>query len=374
MPPSTRSRRSTRRSSSTRRWPRRPELRIGSCTSASSAGMSWRRRSATRRAVRRAGRSARVASRRYGCGGGRLSRGAGEGSAAARGARGARDAAPQERRMARAGSRCSTSACSTPRSKRRARSSPKRRRSSPIGSTIASRRSRATRRWPPRIARDLTVLRALERLYSADGQEAQYIECLGRQADAVESDRERAALYRRMASLWEEIPGSSARAEECLEKLLAVDPRSEDALRSLERLYYAERKWSELIDACRRHAALVPPPNAGEIHFQVGGHLRARAARPRQGDRRLPRGRDGAAEPRRHDGGADPRLREDRGSGRRRPTCSSGARSWPRSSRSGSRCSTRPARSTAEKLGDAKAGRGALRARARDRLRRTCRR
>ncbi len=118
-------------------------------------------------------------------------------------------------------------------------------------------------------ARDLGVLRALERLYQADGQETQYIECLGRQAEAVESDRERAALYRRMASLWEEIPGSHERAEACLEKLLAVDPRSEDALRSLERLYYAERKWPELIDACRRHAALVPPPNAGEIHFQV---------------------------------------------------------------------------------------------------------
>jgi tetratricopeptide (TPR) repeat protein len=118
--------------------------------------------------------------------------------------------------------------------------------------------------------RDLVVLRALERLYVADGQEKEYIECLGRQAEAVESDRERAALYRRMASLWEELPGNSARAEECLEKLLSVDPRSEDALRSLERLYYAERKWNELIDACRRHAALVPPPNAGEIHFQIG--------------------------------------------------------------------------------------------------------
>src|SRR5262249_57105792 len=98
--------------------------------------------------------------------------------------------------------------------------------------------------------RDLVVLRALERLYSADGQEQQYIETLGRQAEAVESDRERAALYRRMASLWEEIPGSSARAEECLEKLLAVDPRSEDALRSLERLYYAGRKWRELLGSC----------------------------------------------------------------------------------------------------------------------------
>src|SRR5262249_31005636 len=34
--------------------------------------------------------------------------------------------------------------------------------------------------------RDLTVLRALERLYSADGQEPQYIETLGRQAEALE--------------------------------------------------------------------------------------------------------------------------------------------------------------------------------------------
>ena len=118
--------------------------------------------------------------------------------------------------------------------------------------------------------RELPTLRALERLYQADGQEREYIECLGRQADAVDSDRERAALYRRMASLWEEHPGAVARAEECLEKLLAIDPRSEDALRSLERLYYGERKWPELIDACRRHATLVPPPNAGEIHFQIG--------------------------------------------------------------------------------------------------------
>ena len=65
--------------------------------------------------------------------------------------------------------------------------------------------------------RDLATLRALERLYKTDGQEKEYIECLGRQAEAVDSDRERAALYRRMASLWEELPGSTARAEECLE-------------------------------------------------------------------------------------------------------------------------------------------------------------
>ena len=121
---------------------------------------------------------------------------------------------------------------------------------------------------------------------------------------AIASARRSTAAWRRCGK---SIPGSSARAEECLEKLLAVDPRSEDALRSLERLYYAERKWPELIDACRRHAALVPPPNARRDPLPDRRHLRARAARSRQGDRGLPRRRDGAAEPRRHDGGADPR-------------------------------------------------------------------
>ncbi len=117
--------------------------------------------------------------------------------------------------------------------------------------------------------RDLDVLRALERLYKADGQEQRYIESLGRQADVAEP-RERAALYRRMASLYEELPGGADGAEECLEKLLSVDSRSEDALRSLERLYRADKKWDALVDVLRRHAAIVPPPIAGELHAQIG--------------------------------------------------------------------------------------------------------
>ena len=88
--------------------------------------------------------------------------------------------------------------------------------------------------------RDLDVLRALERLYKADGQEQLYIASLGRQAEVAEP-RERAAIYRRMASLYEELPGGAAGAEECLEKLLSVDSRSEDAYRSLERLYRRTR-------------------------------------------------------------------------------------------------------------------------------------
>jgi tetratricopeptide (TPR) repeat protein len=118
--------------------------------------------------------------------------------------------------------------------------------------------------------RDLVTLRALERLYQADGRHEEYLDVLGEQAEAVESDRERAALFRRMAHEWEEHPGGAARAEQCLEKLLAVDARSEDAFRSLEKLYRADHKWDELIDALRRHATIVPTAIRGEIYAQVG--------------------------------------------------------------------------------------------------------
>jgi tetratricopeptide (TPR) repeat protein len=119
--------------------------------------------------------------------------------------------------------------------------------------------------------RDLAVLRSLERLYTSDGRHEDYLRTLGLQAEALESERERAALYRRMAAEWEEHPGGAERAAACLEKLLAIDARSEDAFRSLERLYRAEHKWDELIAAYRRHAAIVPAPIRAEIHAQIGG-------------------------------------------------------------------------------------------------------
>lgn len=118
---------------------------------------------------------------------------------------------------------------------------------------------------------DLPTLRALERLYQSEERHEDYLHVLSAQADAVDSDRERAALYRRMAAEWQEHPGGAEQAEECLEKLLALDARSEDAFRSLEKLYRADHKWEQLIDAFRRHATIVPAPNRAEIFAQIGG-------------------------------------------------------------------------------------------------------
>jgi tetratricopeptide (TPR) repeat protein len=118
--------------------------------------------------------------------------------------------------------------------------------------------------------RDLPTLRALERLYQQEGRSEQYLGTLADQADAVDSDKERAALYRRLATEWEEHPGGAARAGEWLERLLLLDGRSEDAFRSLERIYRAERKWTELVDVYRRHAVIVPGPIRGEIFAHIG--------------------------------------------------------------------------------------------------------
>ena len=118
--------------------------------------------------------------------------------------------------------------------------------------------------------RDLPTLRALEKLYEAEGRHEDYLNVLGEQADAVDSDKERAALYRRIAGEWEEHPGGAARSAEWLEKLLALDSRSEDAFRSLERIYRAERNWEPLVDVFRRHATIVPPPIRGEIFAHIG--------------------------------------------------------------------------------------------------------
>ncbi len=117
---------------------------------------------------------------------------------------------------------------------------------------------------------DLVTLRALERLYEQDGRHEQLLAILAAQADAVESERERSALYRRLATEWEEHPSGAKRAAEYLEKLLALDARSEDALRSLERIYRQDSNWEQLLATLQRHTQIVPPAMRAELLAEAG--------------------------------------------------------------------------------------------------------
>src|SRR5207302_1693599 len=51
---------------------------------------------------------------------------------------------------------------------------------------------------------DIVPLRALERLYDEEGRHGDYLQALARQAEAAPHDDERAALYRKLALLWED--------------------------------------------------------------------------------------------------------------------------------------------------------------------------
>src|SRR5690606_13427845 len=146
--------------------------------------------------------------------------------------------------------------------------------------------------------RDLAALRALEDLYDKVGRTAEYLRTLERLAEAAPAS-ERATLLRRLAVESEERAGEADRAIRCYEQVIELEPGAEDALRALERLYRAERRWDELLSALSRHAEVVKAPasraelwaSAGEVyeaeledpHRAVDAHQNALAA---QADRR----------------------------------------------------------------------------------------
>ena len=119
---------------------------------------------------------------------------------------------------------------------------------------------------------DLGVLRALDLLYEAEGRQVEYLENLERQADATDDMHERAALYRRLALLWEDERGGALRAEQCWQTLLTIEPDAEDALRALERSYRAGRRFPALVEA------LAPPRQAG-VARRCAPRSTARSAR-----------------------------------------------------------------------------------------------
>lgn len=100
---------------------------------------------------------------------------------------------------------------------------------------------------------NLPALRALEQLYEKTDQSEKYLEVLEAQLDASPTDSERVSLYERMASAWEERFRKLDRAAECLEKIVALDPRNYGAYRELARIYHQAGRWEALVETYRNH-------------------------------------------------------------------------------------------------------------------------
>ncbi|HEX2570588.1 MAG TPA: tetratricopeptide repeat protein [Polyangia bacterium] len=119
--------------------------------------------------------------------------------------------------------------------------------------------------------RHLPALRALERLYDRTGQSEQYLQVLQEQLDIVPGEQEKIAVYEKIAETWEQRFRRPERAWEALEQILVIDDRHEPTLRSLERVYAQERRYSELVDTLRRHIHAVPDAEQRmELYARMG--------------------------------------------------------------------------------------------------------
>ena len=101
---------------------------------------------------------------------------------------------------------------------------------------------------------DREALGALERLYLARGDVDAYLDILEAELDAAVEPEEQIAIYDKMARVLVETANDPERAADALEKIVMLDPARLDAYERLEALYREAERWSELVDAYRRHA------------------------------------------------------------------------------------------------------------------------
>ena len=94
------------------------------------------------------------------------------------------------------------------------------------------------------------------------------VEMLEAQLDIVSADSERASLYERIATIWEERLGNLDRAAEAYEQVVAIAPRDQAAYHLLARLYQRTGNYEAVVDTYRRHLAAAP-----DVATRIGLYL-----------------------------------------------------------------------------------------------------
>ena len=120
---------------------------------------------------------------------------------------------------------------------------------------------------------DIAALKSLEELYEKTGRTDDYLRTLERLA-AVGPEGERQAILRKLAAELEDRDGGTKRARAAYDQLLTIDPSADDAYRGLERLLRNAGEWYDLVAAYERHIAAAKSPAqrielytaAGQVH------------------------------------------------------------------------------------------------------------
>ncbi|HEX5061702.1 MAG TPA: tetratricopeptide repeat protein, partial [Kofleriaceae bacterium] len=106
---------------------------------------------------------------------------------------------------------------------------------------------------------DAEALKALVDLYDKTGRTEDYLRTMER-LGAVAPEGEKLQTLRKLAAELEE--RDPTRARDAYEKLLAADPNADDAYRGLERELKGEANWYELVAVYNRHIAAIKTPAA----------------------------------------------------------------------------------------------------------------
>jgi tetratricopeptide (TPR) repeat protein len=114
---------------------------------------------------------------------------------------------------------------------------------------------------------DATALKALVELYDKTGRTEDYLRTMERLGQVAPEGEKLATLRKLAAELEDRDP---KRAAETYEKLLAADPTADDAYRGLERMLKLESNWYELVAAQKRHiAASKTPAQRVELYLEA---------------------------------------------------------------------------------------------------------
>lgn len=103
-------------------------------------------------------------------------------------------------------------------------------------------------------SQDLDALKGLDRIFNRTGKYRELVDNLERQLAVAATPRQKINLYERMATLHDEEFLDHARAAECLEEILKIDPTNDAALTLLPRHYRAHSRWDDLEELYERHA------------------------------------------------------------------------------------------------------------------------
>jgi tetratricopeptide (TPR) repeat protein len=138
---------------------------------------------------------------------------------------------------------------------------------------------RATRAYEALVAEDprqIAALRALERLYEAEGRLEALAENLASQRDLVADAPTRLRLTARLAAVTQTL-GRQEQAMDLWREALGLDPRHEPALAALEGLYESLERWPELAEHLRVRLALTADRReAARLHDKLGALLGTR--------------------------------------------------------------------------------------------------